>query len=146
MMTGRIFTFSRSLAKNIDIPFQNPIYDIMDDGRPRHYRASHDHSRLRQKNVACFQAPVRKENVNPSTPPKPRAFAATVGQIVLLDLVLSIDSIITAAGMTGDVLIMTAGGFGFHFPKRYIYAAMAFSGAVAGLDMLARRRRKPSPK
>ena len=118
----------------------------MDDERPLHYRASHDHSRLRQKNVACFQAPVRKENVNPGTPPKPRAFAATVGQIVLLDLVFSIDSIITAAGMTGDVLIMTAGGFGFHFPKRYIYAAMAFSGAVAGLDMLARRRRKQSPK
>ena len=69
-----------------------------------------------------------------------------MGQIVLLDLVFSIDSVITAAGMTGDVPIMTAGGYGFHFPKRYIYAAMAFSGAVAGLDMLARRRRKQSPK
>ena len=32
-------------------------------------------------------------------PPKARAFAATVGQIVLLDLVFSIDSIITAVGM-----------------------------------------------
>ncbi len=116
---------------------------------------------------------------------RPRAFAATVGQIVLLDLVFSIDSIITAVGMTGDVPIMIAAvivavmamliaagplsnfmhrnptivmlalgfllligatliadGFGFHFPKGYIYAAMAFSGAVEGLNMLARRRRK----
>ncbi len=118
--------------------------------------------------------------------PRPRAFAATVGQIVLLDLVFSIDSIITAVGMTGDVPIMIAAvivavmamliaagplanfmhrnptivmlalgfllligatliadGFGFHFPKGYIYAAMAFSGAVEGLNLLARRRRKP---
>jgi hypothetical protein len=33
-------------------------------------------------------------------------------------------------------------GFGFHFPKGYIYAAMAFSGALEDLDMPARRRRK----
>jgi predicted tellurium resistance membrane protein TerC len=37
-------------------------------------------------------------------------------------------------------------GFGFHFPKGYIYAAMAFSDAVEGLNMLARRRRKQPPK
>jgi len=41
---------------------------------------------------------------------------------------------------------LTAGGFGFHFPKGYIYAAMAFSGAVEGLNMLARRTRKQPPK
>ncbi|PNE11728.1 MAG: hypothetical protein CR217_07230 [Beijerinckiaceae bacterium] len=35
-------------------------------------------------------------------------------------------------------------GFGFHFPKGYIYAAMAFSGAVEGHNVLARRRRKQS--
>ena len=46
--------------------------------------------------------------------------------------------------LIGAALI--AGGFGFHFPKGYIYAAMAFSGAVEGLDMLARRRRKQPPK
>jgi hypothetical protein len=33
-------------------------------------------------------------------------------------------------------------GFGFRFPKGYIYAATAFSGAVEGHNMLARRRRK----
>jgi predicted tellurium resistance membrane protein TerC len=117
------------------------------------------------------------------------AFAATVGQIALLDLVFSIDSIITAVGMTDHVAIMIiaviaavvamliaagplanfihrnptivmlalgfllligtaliADGFGFHFPKGYIYAAMAFSGAVEFLNTLARKRRKRPPE
>ena len=118
-----------------------------------------------------------------------KAFAAIVGQIVLLDLVFSIDSIITAVGMTDHVAIMIiaviaavavmlvaagplanfirrnptivmlalgfllligtaliADGFGFHLPKGYIYTAMAFSGAVEGLNMLARKRRKRPPE
>lgn len=57
------------------------------------------------KNVACYQVPIRMENV-------------------------------------GTTLITR--GFGFHFPKGYIYAAMVFSGAVEGHNMLARRRRKQS--
>jgi predicted tellurium resistance membrane protein TerC len=112
-------------------------------------------------------------------------FAAAMGQIVLLDLVFSIDSIITAVGMTPHVPIMViavvvavivmliaatplanfiaanptivmlalgflmmigmvliAEGFGAHVPKGYIYAAMAFSVAVEGLNMLARRARQ----
>jgi predicted tellurium resistance membrane protein TerC len=120
---------------------------------------------------------------------KPRAFSATVGQIVVLDLVFSIDSIITAVGMTDHVAIMIiavitavvlmliaagplanfikrnptivmlalgfllligttliAEGFGFHFPKGYIYTAMAFSGAVEGLNMFARKRGKQPPQ
>ena len=40
--------------------------------------------------------------------------------------------------MIGTVLI--ADGFGVHVPKGYIYAAMAFSALVEGLNMLARRR------
>ncbi|HEY8007810.1 MAG TPA: TerC family protein [Methylocella sp.] len=122
-------------------------------------------------------------------PHKPRAFATIVGQIVVLDLVFSIDSIITAVGMTDHVAIMIiavitavvlmliaagplanfikrnptivmlalgfllligttliAEGFGFHFPKGYIYTAMAFSGAVEALNGLARKRGKqPQP-
>jgi predicted tellurium resistance membrane protein TerC len=39
-------------------------------------------------------------------PAKTGAFMATVGQIVLLDLVFSIDSIITEVGMTDNVAIM----------------------------------------
>ncbi|MNI85560.1 hypothetical protein D3C73_1425650 [compost metagenome] len=38
--------------------------------------------------------------------------------------------------MIGAVLI--ADGFGVHVPKAYIYAAMAFSALVEGLNMWAR--------
>jgi predicted tellurium resistance membrane protein TerC len=112
-------------------------------------------------------------------------FAAAMGQIVLLDVVFSIDSIITAVGMTEHVPIMViavvvavltmllaatplsnfinanptivmlalgfllmigtaliAEGFGAKVPKGYIYAAMAFSALVEGLNMLERRARK----
>lgn len=112
-------------------------------------------------------------------------FGAAIFQIILLDLVFSIDSIITAVGMTEHVPIMfiavivavaammlasgplarfvernptvvmlalaflfligmtlIADGFGHHVPKGYIYAAMAFSGAVEGLNIAARARRK----
>ena len=107
---------------------------------------------------------------------------AAVFQIILLDLVFSIDSILTAVGMTDHLPIMVAAvvitvaimlvaadplanfinnnptvvmlalgfllmigavliadGFGVHVPKGYIYAAMAFSALVEGLNMLARR-------
>ncbi|AZG15531.1 MULTISPECIES: TerC family protein [Cupriavidus] len=113
------------------------------------------------------------------------SFAAAIGQILVLDLVFSIDSIITAVGMTDHVPIMfvaviaavtvmlvaatplanfinrnptivmlalaflimigmtlIADGLGHHVPKGYIYTAMAFSTAVEGLNMLARRRRE----
>lgn len=113
------------------------------------------------------------------------SFAAALGQIVLLDLVFSLDSIITAVGMTQHVPIMViavvvavavmllaatplsnfinanptlmmlalgfllmigmvliADGFGAHVPKGYVYAAMAFSALIEGLNMLARRARK----
>ncbi len=116
-------------------------------------------------------------------------FAAALGQIVVLDLVFSVDSIITAVGMTEHVPIMViavvftvlvmlfaatplanfinsnptivmlalgfllmigtaliAEGFGAEIPKGYIYAAMAFSALVEGLNMMDRRargKRKP---
>ncbi len=122
-------------------------------------------------------------------PQRPRTFLASAGQIMLLDLVFSIDSIITAVGMTDHVAIMIAAvitavivmlsaagplalfihanptiamlalgfllligtaliadGFGFHFPKEYIYTSMAFSGAVEGLNILARKRRRRPPE
>ena len=112
-------------------------------------------------------------------------FAAAIGQIILLDLVFSIDSIITAVGMTEHVPIMViavivavavmllaadplanfinanptvvmlalgfllvigmtliADGFGAHVPKGYVYAAMAFSALIEGLNMLSRRARR----
>jgi predicted tellurium resistance membrane protein TerC len=112
-------------------------------------------------------------------------FTAAIGQILLLDLVFSIDSIITAVGMTEHIPIMViavlvavtvmlvaadplanfinknptivmlalgfllmigmtliAEGMGAHVPKGYIYAAMAFSALIEGLNMLASRARK----
>ena len=112
-------------------------------------------------------------------------FGAAIFQIILLDLVFSIDSIITAVGMTEHVPIMVvavlvavgtmllaadplanfiarnptivmlalgflmmigmtlvAEGFGAHVPKGYIYAAMAFSTVIEGLNMLSRRASK----
>ena len=112
-------------------------------------------------------------------------FGAAIVQIILLDLVFSIDSIITAVGMTDHVPIMfiaviaavgammtaagplsrfieknptvvmlalaflfmigmtlIAEGFGVHVPKGYIYAAMAFSALVEGLNMVQRKARK----
>lgn len=113
-------------------------------------------------------------------------FSAVIVQILLLDIVFSLDSIITAVGMTTHLPVMIiavviavlvmllaadplsnfihqnptvvmlalgfllligttliADGLGFHVPKGYIYAAMAFSGFVEGLNILRRRSRKP---
>jgi predicted tellurium resistance membrane protein TerC len=109
-------------------------------------------------------------------------FGAAIVQIILLDLVFSLDSIITAVGMTEHLPIMIiavlaavgtmlwaadplarfinnnpsivmlalafllmigmtliAEGMGAHVPKGYIYAAMAFSALVEGLNMLSRK-------
>jgi predicted tellurium resistance membrane protein TerC len=111
-------------------------------------------------------------------------FAAAISQILLLDLVFSVDSIITAVGMTPHLPIMViaviaavtvmlfaatplanfieknptivmlalafllmigttliADGMGFHVPKGYVYAAMAFSALVEVLNMFARNAR-----
>jgi predicted tellurium resistance membrane protein TerC len=112
------------------------------------------------------------------------SFGAAIVQILILDLVFSIDSIITAVGMTDHIQIMViavvvtvtlmllaanplanfiernptivmlalsfllligttliAEGMGFHVPKGYIYAAMAFSAGVEILNMWVRNRR-----
>ena len=111
-------------------------------------------------------------------------FGAAIVQIILLDMVFSIDSILTAVGMTDEIpimvtaviitvtimlfaadplanfiernptlvmlalaflvmigLVLIADGFGFHVPKGYIYAAMAFSVGVELLNMVQRTRR-----
>ncbi len=116
-------------------------------------------------------------------------FGSAIFQIIVLDLVFSIDSILTAVGMTDHVpimiiavivavavmlmaadplanfinrnptivmlalgfllmigMVLIAEGFGVHVPKGYIYAAMAFSAGVEGLNMMSRRakaRRMP---
>ncbi|HYI48571.1 MAG TPA: TerC family protein [Allosphingosinicella sp.] len=110
---------------------------------------------------------------------------AAIAQIGLLNMVFSVDSILTAVGMSDDVPVMAAAiiisvgamllaaeplarfvdnnptvvmlalaflmmigvvliadGFGVHVPKGYVYAAMAFSGGVETLNILARKRRE----
>src|SRR5690349_17376557 len=112
-------------------------------------------------------------------------FAAAIFHILLLDMVFSVDSIITAVGMTEHVPIMViavivavsvmmlaatplanfiaanptvvmlalgfllligttliAEGFGAHVPKGYVYAAMAFSAGVEGLNIWSRKARQ----
>jgi predicted tellurium resistance membrane protein TerC len=112
-------------------------------------------------------------------------FSAVIVQILALDIVFSVDSILTAVGMTEHLPIMMAAviiavglmlvasgplarfihnnpsvvmlalgfllligatliadAFGIHVPKGYIYAAMAFSGLVEGLNIASRRKRK----
>lgn len=112
-------------------------------------------------------------------------FAGVIVQILILDVVFSIDSVITAVGMTDHIEIMVtavvvavivmliaagplaefidrnptvvmlalsfllmigmtliAEGTGFHVPKGYIYAAMAFSIFVEILNIWARNAQK----
>lgn len=112
------------------------------------------------------------------------SFGAALVQIVMLDLVFSIDSIITAVGMTPHLPVMVvavivavsvmmlaanplaefinrhptivvlalsflmmigltliAEGFGVHVPKGYIYTAMAFSGFVEAMNIMAKKKK-----
>jgi len=112
-------------------------------------------------------------------------FAAIIGQIIVIDMVFSIDSIVTAVGMADDVEVMIAAvivavgvmfvasgpvakfvadhpttkmlalafllligvslvadGLGFHIPKGYIYAAMAFSVLVEAINIIASGRKR----
>ena len=114
-----------------------------------------------------------------------RLFWSIIGQIAVIDIVFSLDSVITAVGMVDQLGVMvaavifsvavmlfaakpigdfvdrhpsvkvlalaflvmvgmalTAEAFDAHVPKGYIYAAMAFSLAVEGLNIRARNKRK----
>ena len=121
-------------------------------------------------------------------PPKGRAspaFGLVIVQIAIIDIVFSLDSVITAIGMVEPdaiwvmisaivlaMLVMLlasdpigefidrhptikmlalaflllvgmaliADGFDMHIPRAYLYFAMAFSGGVEGLNLIARRR------
>ena len=113
------------------------------------------------------------------------AFGMVIAQIAVIDIVFSLDSVITAVGLVDDIPVMVAAivfavivmliasdpigefidrhptikmlalaflilvgvaliadGFAFHIPRAYLYFAMAFSGGVEALNLLARRRQK----
>jgi len=112
------------------------------------------------------------------------SFGAIVSQIAVIDMVFSVDSILTAIGMADHIgvmiaavvfaiavmylasgpvagfierhpttrmlalsfllmigLALVADGLGFHIPRGYLYAAMAFSAIVELLNVVARRNR-----
>ena len=123
-------------------------------------------------------------------PPKGRgspSFGLVIVQIAIIDIVFSLDSVITAIGMVEPdaiwvmisaivlaMLVMLlasdpigefidrhptikmlalaflllvgmaliADGFDMHIPRAYLYFAMAFSAAVEGLNLIARRRQR----
>jgi predicted tellurium resistance membrane protein TerC len=136
------------------------------------------------KEVHHSMDPQPSENVLDKKAPVAANFNAAIAQILLLDIVFSIDSILTAVGMTDHLPIMVvavviavgvmlvaadpladfinknptvvmlalgfllmigmtliADGMGFHVPRGYIYAAMAFSAGVETLNILSRRAR-----
>ena len=111
------------------------------------------------------------------------SFTGVVTQIVVLDIVFSLDSVITAVGMANELWVMAAAvvlavaimliassplsafierhptvkmlalsfllligmtliadGAGFHVPKGYVYAVIAFSIGVEALNQVAARR------
>lgn len=115
----------------------------------------------------------------------PKFFLAAILQIALVDLVFSIDSIITAIGMADQIGVMIgaviiamavmymssgpvssfiskhpttkmlalafliligaslcAEATGFHLPRGYIYASMAFAAAVETINILAAHKKK----
>ncbi|WP_409269510.1 TerC family protein [Massilia sp. BHUDP2] len=117
-----------------------------------------------------------------------KLFWSIIGQIAVIDIVFSLDSVITAVGMVDHISVMvaavifsvlvmlvaakpigdfvdrhpsvkvlalaflvmvgmalTAEAFEADIPKGYIYAAMAFSLVVEGLNIRARAKRKALP-
>ena len=125
------------------------------------------------------------EEPHPAATKGAASFGSVVVQIMILDIVFSLDSVITAVGMANELWVMAtaviiavltmlaasgplsafvdrhptvkmlalsfllligmtlvADGAGFHLPKGYIYAAIAFSVAVEALNQLAARRRR----
>jgi predicted tellurium resistance membrane protein TerC len=113
------------------------------------------------------------------------SFALVIVQIAIIDIVFSLDSVITAVGMVNNLPVMIGAivlavmvmlfasnpvgdfidrnptirmlaltfimlvgvvlvceGFEVHISRGYIYFAMAFSGVVEGLNLLAKRERR----
>jgi predicted tellurium resistance membrane protein TerC len=131
-----------------------------------------------------IHAEVEADDHDETTAKVYAAFSMIVLQVVLVDLVFSVDSIVTAIGLAKDIEIMivaviiavivmyvasgpvahfvaehpttkmlalaflvmigvalVADGFEFHIPRGYIYASMAFAGAVELFNVLANRNR-----
>jgi predicted tellurium resistance membrane protein TerC len=132
---------------------------------------------------------IEGEEEDSGASPIVQSLTAAIVQIAIIDLVFSVDSIITAVGMADHIEVMIAAvavaiavmyfasgpvaafierhpttkmlalsfllligaalvadAFHFHIPRGYIYFAMAFSGAVEVINVLALRRRRARAK
>lgn len=130
---------------------------------------------------ATFEIHGKLESGDGAPGTRSMSFAAVLLQIALLDIVFSIDSVITAIGLAEELMVMVvavvtavlvmlvsakpigdfverhptlkmlalsfllligttlvADGLGFHFPKGYVYFAMAFSAFVEMLNLRLR--------
>ena len=124
----------------------------------------------------------REEARGEGPAPAVAGFWTVVAQIVAIDLVFSVDSILAAVGLVREFwmialaicisvgamllsmdrlsdfmehnpsvvmlalaflvvvgVVLVAEGFGVHFPKEFVYAAMAFATLVEALNIMARR-------
>jgi predicted tellurium resistance membrane protein TerC len=97
-------------------------------------------------------------------PVAPAVFWWVILQVVVVDLVFSVDSIVTAIGLAQDIarfvaehpttkmlalaflvligVALVADGFDFHIPRGYIYFSMGFAAAVETFNILVRRKRR----
>jgi predicted tellurium resistance membrane protein TerC len=178
-----------------------PVFDLGFQGAPGEHGAPSFETEFSWRDLiliagGLFLVWKATKEIHHSTDPQPNddlfdtarkalTFGSAIAQILILDLVFSIDSILTAVGMTEHLPVMViavvvavlvmllaadplanfindnptvvmlalgfllmigavliADGFGVHVPKGYIYAAMAFSAGVEGLNIWTRRRRE----
>jgi predicted tellurium resistance membrane protein TerC len=141
---------------------------------------------LLYKSTMEIHAKLEGEEHGPESQTAGITFAGVLVQVALLDLVFSLDSVITAVGMAQNIWVMVAAniiamavmwfsgkaigdfvhrhptfkvlalsfllmigvmlvaeGAGFHFPKGYLYFAMAFSSAVELINMRVRKKGTP---
>ena len=131
-----------------------------------------------RRGAKCCRRLPRARKVSPR-------FGMVIAQIAVIDIVFSLDSVITAVGLVDQIPVMVAAiviavavmliasdpigefidrhptvkmlalsflilvgvaliadGLDFHIPRAYLYFAMAFSGGVEALNMLARGRQR----
>jgi predicted tellurium resistance membrane protein TerC len=158
-------------AFGVDLSWKDLI--LISGGAFLIYKATHE-----------MHAAIEEPHENNLAQAAKASFSAIIAQIIVIDMVFSVDSIITAVGMAEHVEVMIAAvivavavmfvasgpvakfvsdhpttkmlalafllligvtlvadGLGFHIPKGYIYAAMAFSVLVEAVNIIAKQRR-----
>jgi predicted tellurium resistance membrane protein TerC len=112
------------------------------------------------KSVFEIHEKLEGEDGHATSQMKSVTFNAVVAQILVLDVVFSLDSVITAVGMADVIWVMVAAvvialsfliligvmlvgeAFGHHIPKGYIYFAMAFAFGVEMLNLKMRTKKR----